>query len=72
MMLITRNGKTTVVSGWRVWLIGAAILMLGLSVLIGIGMVLIAAALSLGVLLLVAVPALGIAGWIKRVTHRGL
>jgi hypothetical protein len=57
MIVITRNGKTEVYTGWREWLLlgaGLAVcwLVLGLIVVFVIGV-----ALSVGVILLLVVPA---------------
>ena len=56
MIVITRNGQTTVVTGWRAWLIGAAAFA-GLTVLFAfVAFVLLGVAITVGAVLLIAVP----------------
>ncbi len=49
MIVIERNGKTTVITGWRVWLVLAllAFLWIGAAITIGIALLLIVPALVL-------------------------
>ena len=57
MIVVSVNGKTTVISGWRAWLLGAAgVLMLWVLFSV-LAVVLVGAALSFGLLLLLLVPA---------------
>ena len=62
MIVITRNGKTTVITGWRAWLIGALVVgattvMVALVTVLALGI-----ALTFTMLLLIAVPvAIGVA-----------
>lgn len=62
MIIITRNGKTTVLTGWRAWLAGAAIFAATALLFSLIVFVLLGVAITLGAILLIVVPvALGVA-----------
>ena len=62
MIVISRNGRTTVLTGWRSWLAGAAIfvtasILFAVIVFVGLGV-----AITIGAVLLIVVPvALGLA-----------
>jgi hypothetical protein len=62
MLVIRRNGRTTVLTGWRAWSAGAVIFALA-ALLIGfIAFVLLGIAVTVGAVLLIAVPiAVGVA-----------
>lgn len=60
MIVVTRNGKTTVITGWKAWLIGAAAVAVTWLVLAGIVVVMIGAAITAGLFLLLAIPALAL------------
>lgn len=56
MLVIQRNGKTTVITGWRAWLIGAVVfasvsLLMGLIVFVALGV-----AVTIGAILLIVIP----------------
>jgi hypothetical protein len=56
MIVIERNGRTTVITGWRAWLVGVA-LFVGATLLIGfIAFVALGVALTLTAILLIVVP----------------
>ena len=56
MIVIDSNGKRTVITGWRAWLVGAA-LVVGLTALFAVlAVVLLGVALTVGALLLIAIP----------------
>jgi hypothetical protein len=62
MIVITRNGKTTVVTGWRAWLIGVAIFLAATAFLFVITFVMLGVAITAGAALLIVVPvAMGVA-----------
>lgn len=70
MIVISRNGKTTVYTGWRAWLIGAVIaaaiwLLLALVTFVWIGF-----ALTLGVILLLAIPAVAVVALLNSMSRR--
>jgi hypothetical protein len=62
MIVIDRNGRQTVITGWRAWLIGAAVFV-GLTALFAvIAVFVLGIALTLSALLLIAIPvAVGVA-----------
>ena len=62
MLVIQRNGRTTVITGWRAWLVAAA-LFVGLTLLMAlVAFVLLGVAVTVGAVLLIMVPvAIGVA-----------
>ena len=56
MIVITRNGSTTVLTGWRAWLAGAAIFAASLILFAFIAFVVLGVALTVGAVLLIVVP----------------
>lgn len=69
--VITRNGETTVITGWRAWFL-SAVLLLGFWFLFAMVLFLfVGATITVGLLLLLLIPALGIAALFARlVTDR--
>ena len=62
MIVITRNGKATVVTGWRAWLMGVAVFATVVALLFVIAFVLLGVAITVGAVLLIVVPvAIGVA-----------
>jgi len=62
MIVITRNGKTTVITGWQAWLIGAVVCVATTAVLALVAFLFLGIALTVGMLLFIAVPvAVGVA-----------
>jgi hypothetical protein len=62
MLVITRNGRTTVLTGWRAWLAGVAIFVAASLVFFLIVFVLLGVAVTVGAVLLIVVPvAVGLA-----------
>jgi hypothetical protein len=62
MLVIQRNGQTTVVTGWRAWLLGGLILVDLTLVLAVIAFVVLGAAITVSAVLLIALPvAIGVA-----------
>lgn len=62
MLVIERNGRTTVITGWRAWLLAAA-LFVGLTLLMAvIAFMVLGLAITLGAILLIVLPvAIGVA-----------
>jgi hypothetical protein len=56
MMEITRNGKTVVITGWRAWLVGAAVALVLAFVGLLIVLIFWGVAITLTAVLLVVVP----------------
>ena len=56
MFVITRNGKTTILTGWRAWLAGAAVWAAATLLLFFIAFVVLGLAITVGTVLLIVVP----------------
>lgn len=65
MIVISRNGQTTIVTGWRAWLLGSAAIGLAWLVLAAIMFIWIGAAVTLAAVLLLAIPAVLIAAMVQ-------
>jgi hypothetical protein len=65
MLVIRRNGKTVVYTGWRAWLIGFAALLVAWFVFALIAAVFVGVALSIGVLMLLLVPAVAVVALVR-------
>ena len=62
MIVITRNGRTTVLTGWRAWLAGAAIWAVTAILFAFVAFVLLGIAITVWAVLFIAVPvAVGVA-----------
>jgi hypothetical protein len=62
MIVIACNGRTTVITGWRGWLAGAAIFLAATVFLFVIAFLMLGIAITAGAVLLIVVPvALGVA-----------
>ncbi len=62
MIVITRNGQTTVITGWRAWLIGALVFVVATAVVALFVFLALGIALTATVLFFIAVPvAIGVA-----------
>ncbi|RTL65097.1 MAG: hypothetical protein EKK41_20610 [Hyphomicrobiales bacterium] len=58
MIVFTRNGKTTVLTGWKAWLLSAVAFVATWAILCLIAALVIGVGLTIGVFLLLAIPAL--------------
>jgi hypothetical protein len=58
MIVIERNGQTTVVTGWRAWLLGAAAFIVATVILAFVIFALLGVAITIGAVLLIVVPVL--------------
>ena len=56
MIVITRNGQTTVLTGWRAWLTGAAIFAATVILFAFIAFVLLGVAITVWAILFIVVP----------------
>jgi hypothetical protein len=56
VIVITRNGKTTVLTGWRAWLAGALAFLAAVLLLAFVTFVLLGVAITVGAVLLIVVP----------------
>lgn len=70
MIVIERNGKTVVLTGWRAWLAGALALVITWIVLGLIAFIVIGVGLTVGVILLLAIPAVIGVGLVASVFNR--
>jgi hypothetical protein len=62
MIVITRNGKTTVLTGWRAWLIGAVVFVATTVIVALVAFLVLGIALTVSMVLFIAVPvAIGVA-----------
>jgi len=62
MIVITRNGKTTVITGWRAWLIGVVVFVATTTLLALFAFLALGIALTLTMMVFIAVPvAVGVA-----------
>jgi len=62
MIVITRNGKTTVITGWRAWLIGVVVFVVATTLLALFAFLALGIALTLTMMVFIAVPvAVGVA-----------
>ena len=62
MIVITRNGKTTVITGWKAWLIGALVFAATTALVALFAFLAFGIALTVTMLLFIAVPvAIGVA-----------
>jgi ABC-type uncharacterized transport system permease subunit len=55
-IIVQRNGETTVITGWRAWLIGLAAFIVGLLVLGFVTFVVAGVAITVGAVLAIALP----------------
>jgi len=70
VIVITRNGQTTVVSGWRAWLLGIGTMLLAWLALALLVFALIGVAITIGVALLLLIPALAIVALVGSLMQR--
>jgi hypothetical protein len=56
MFVITRNGRTTVLTGWRAWLVGAALCVAAALVLVLVAFFVLGLTITIAALLLFVVP----------------
>ena len=74
MIVLSRNGKTVVITGWRAWLIGIAVYAVIAVPIVVVGLLLLGIAITVATLLFFAVPlaiAVGIiASWVRSAPVR--
>jgi len=56
MLVVEKNGRTAVVSGWRAWLLALGVVLGAVAALALLAFVFLGIALTIGAVLLVAVP----------------
>lgn len=70
VIVITRNGKTTTIGGWRAWVFGAGVLLAAWLALGLIVFFLVGVAITVGVVLLLLIPALAIVALLNVLMRR--
>jgi len=70
MIIVSRNGRTRVITGWRAWLIGCVSFITGWIALLLIATLVIGLGLSLGLILLLALPVIVGAGLVAGYLNR--
>ena len=70
MLIVTRNGRTTVITGWRAWLVGAGLLVAAWLMLAFFGVLVLGAAITASLLLLLLIPAAALMVLIQWVSAR--
>lgn len=62
MIVIQRNGETTVISGWRAWLVGAVAFIVATLLIAVVVFVMLGVAITIGAVLMIVLPvAIGLA-----------
>jgi hypothetical protein len=70
-IIISRNGQTRVLTGWRAWLIGVAAFVVAFAVLALVVFLLLGVAASIGALLLLLIPAALVMGGLAWLADGG-
>jgi len=70
MFVITRNGKTTVYTGWQAWLIGLAMVIAAWLFFAVVAAVFVGVAISVGIMMLLLVPALAVVALVGSMMRR--
>lgn len=69
MIVITRNGKTTVLTGWQAWLVGAVALLVAWVVLAAVAFVVVGVGITIVAMLLLTIPAAILVGLLASVVR---
>ena len=56
MIVVTRNGRSTVITGWRAWLIGPAVSVAATVILAGVALVVLGVTLTVTTVVLLVAP----------------
>jgi hypothetical protein len=56
MLVVDRNGRTTVVSGWKMWLLALGVVLSAVAAFVFLAFIFLGMAITIGAVLLVAVP----------------
>jgi hypothetical protein len=57
MLVVEKNGRATVVSGWRAWLLAFGAVLGAIAAFVFLGFVFLGIALTIGAVLFIAIPA---------------
>ena len=71
MIVITRNGKTTVITGWREWLLRAVVFVVTILVLAVVFFFMLGLAVTLGAIAMILIPAAIIVGLLGSMFVQG-
>jgi hypothetical protein len=69
-IIVTRNGRTTVITGWRAWLLGFGGMLIAWFLLALVVFALVGVAITVGLTLLLLIPAVAIVALIGMVVGR--
>lgn len=72
LIVVERNGRTVVLTGWRAWLAGVGAMLLAWFVLALIIFLLLGAAITIGLVMLLLVPAVAIAALVGSLMRRAM
>lgn len=70
MVVINRNGRTVVITGWRAWLAGAVAVLVAWLLLTLVAFVWIGLAVTVGLIVLLALPALLVVALLQMLLRR--
>lgn len=70
MIVITRNGQTTVITGWREWLLRAVVFVAAMLLLAIIVFFMLGVAVTLGAIAMIVIPAAIIVGLLGSMFSR--
>ena len=70
MIVITRNGQTTVISGWREWLIRIVVFVAAMLILALVAFFMLGVAVTIGAITMVVIPAVIVVGLLGSLFSR--
>lgn len=71
VLIVERNGRSTVVTGWRAMLLAAGAMLSGLAALVFLAFLFLGIALTVGAVLLIAVPVAIVLAAVGALAGRG-
>jgi hypothetical protein len=71
VLIVERNGRSTVVTGWRAMLLAAGAMLSGLAALVFLAFLFLGIALTVGAVLLIAVPVAIVLAAVSALAGRG-
>jgi hypothetical protein len=70
MIVITRNGQTTVISGWREWLIRIVVFVAAMLILALVAFFMLGVAVTIGAITMIVIPAVIVVGLLGSLFSR--
>ncbi|HEY8194967.1 MAG TPA: hypothetical protein VIF13_07955 [Hyphomicrobium sp.] len=70
MIVITRNGRTTVISGWREWLIRIVVFVAAMLILALVAFFMLGLAVTVGAIAMIVLPAVIVVGLLGSLFSR--